>query len=206
MNQTCNLICKRWQMWNSGAFKSHTIGGCSHYMRNVASGALQKERSPLVFPSVNDDQSSPGSAVGSLSGTWRISLGLVGKDNSRTSSILEQISGIAREAHIDANHQEGKKKMYTIHNSVALGCRASSQTNPGDSVSPLTWQLQGQWKYARGQMRSAAANGKIRNAEPLLSSDVKVSVAATSTPPLLQFNFNLITSCLRLGCYVWHYR
>lgn len=86
---------------------------CRPNTLSVASGALQKERSPLVFPSVNDDQSSPGSAVGSLSGTWRISLDLSVRITAEHHRILEQISGIAREAHTD--HQEGKKcTQYTI--------------------------------------------------------------------------------------------
>lgn len=87
---------------------------CRPNTLSVASGALQKERSPLVFPSVNDDQSSPGSAVGSLSGTWRISLGLVGKDNSRTSSHFRTDQWYCtRGSH--RHHQEGKKcTQYTI--------------------------------------------------------------------------------------------
>lgn len=116
-------------------------------------------------------------------GAGRISRQVRGKDNG-TAALSAYNTQPATHRRVAAARIAGKaEKTHTMHNGVASECRDSSQTNPGASgCSPLAWQLRSQWKGAWGQLRSAAANGRMRNAALPLSADGNVRVAAAATP------------------------
>lgn len=146
---------------NDGGVKSDMIGGCSQQRRNVNPFVLLhrggwKLNAPLLFFSFLQwqQQEAAGRCGGKL---LPVREGFPGKSAVRTTTQhhhhLKKARGSGHEAHIYANQQEGRK-IHTIHNGVAWGCRDSSQTNPGESGSfLLAWQLRGQWKYAWSQLR-----------------------------------------------------